>query len=123
MRAGPDGLLEVNCNGHVEVDQRQSQWEEDQHNGNTEPTEKCASQEEQQEASPVHPICNGVDPADVKELDTETEGRGAHGRGVTERQVSVGLGEEELEHSILQEEEEDRSHCQYTTEESQSNGQ
>uniref|UniRef100_A0A4W6CQ12 non-specific serine/threonine protein kinase n=1 Tax=Lates calcarifer TaxID=8187 RepID=A0A4W6CQ12_LATCA len=67
-------LSEVNCNGHVEVEQRQSQWrDEDQHNGNAEPTEKCASQEEQRKESPVHPISNGVDSADLNELDTETE--------------------------------------------------
>ncbi|XP_034393937.1 SRSF protein kinase 1a [Cyclopterus lumpus] len=109
MRVGPEGLLEFNCNGHVEADQRQSQWrDEDQHNGNTEPTEKCAIQEEQQaEESPVHLICNGVDSADLKELDTETEGRGAHSSGVTERHLPVGLEEGELEQSILQGEDED----------------
>ncbi|KAM9350936.1 SRSF protein kinase 1a isoform 1-T1 [Symphorus nematophorus] len=120
MRVGPDGLSEVNCNGHVEVDQRQSQWrDEDQHNGNAETTEKCASQEEQHE-SPVHSVCNGV--AGVKELDTETEGRSAHSSGVTQRRLPAGLEEGELQQSIQQEEGEDGSHCQYTTEESLRNG-
>uniref|UniRef100_A0A8C2Z7I1 non-specific serine/threonine protein kinase n=1 Tax=Cyclopterus lumpus TaxID=8103 RepID=A0A8C2Z7I1_CYCLU len=104
-----ESSVNFNCNGHVEADQRQSQWrDEDQHNGNTEPTEKCAIQEEQQaEESPVHLICNGVDSADLKELDTETEGRGAHSSGVTERHLPVGLEEGELEQSILQGEDED----------------
>lgn len=122
-RVGPEGLSEVNCNGHVEVDPRQSQWrEEDQHNGNAEPAEKCASQEEQREESPIHPICNGVDSADLKELDTETEGT-AHSSGVTERQLPAGLEEGELERSILQEDGDDGSDCQYRTEESLRNGQ
>ncbi|XP_041801201.1 SRSF protein kinase 1a isoform X1 [Chelmon rostratus] len=117
VRVGPEGLSEVNCNGHVEVDQRQSQWrDEDQHNGNAENTEKCASREE----SPAHPICNGVESADLKELHTETEG--APSSGVTERHLPAGLEEGELEQSILQEEGEDRAHCQYTTEESLRNG-
>lgn len=116
MRVGPEGLSEVNCNGHVEADQRQSQWrEEDQHNGNSEPTEKCVSQEEQHKESPVHPICNG--------MDSETEGRGAHSSGVTERHLPAGLEEGELEQSILQEEGEDGSDCQYTAEERLRNGQ
>ncbi|KAE8293398.1 SRSF protein kinase 1 [Larimichthys crocea] len=115
MRVGPEGLSEVNCNGHVEADQRQSQWrEEDQHNGNSEPTEKCVSQEEQHKESPVHPICNG--------MDSETEGRGAHSSGVTERHLPAGLEEGELEQSILQEEGEDGSDCQYTAEERLRNG-
>lgn len=119
---GPDGLSEVNCNGHAEVEPRQSHWrDEDQHNGNAEPTEKCASQEEQH--SPIHPICNGVDSADLKELDTETEGRGAHSSGGTERRLPAGLEEGELEQSICQEEGEDGPDCQYGTEESLRNGQ
>ncbi|XP_034731692.1 SRSF protein kinase 1a isoform X2 [Etheostoma cragini] len=98
MRVGPEGLLEVNCNGHVEVDQRQSQWrDEDQHNGNAEHTEKCASQEGQHEESPVHLICNGVNSADLKEPDTETEGKGGHSSGVTETHLPDGLEEGELE--------------------------
>ncbi|XP_059188949.1 SRSF protein kinase 1a isoform X1 [Centropristis striata] len=110
IRVGPDVLLEVNCNGHVEADQRQSQWrDEDQHNGNAEPTEKCASQEEQQhhEESPVHLICNGVDSAELKEVDIETEGRGAYSSGVTERHRPARLEEGELERSILQEEDDE----------------
>lgn len=106
LRVGPEGLSEVNCNGHVETDQRQSQWrEEDQHNGNTELTEQCASsQEEQQhEESPVHLTCNGVDSADLKELHGESDGSGAHCSGVTERRLHAGLEEGELERSILQE--------------------
>ncbi|XP_068453433.1 SRSF protein kinase 1a isoform X2 [Clinocottus analis] len=103
MRVGPERLLEFISNGHVEADQRQSQWrDEDQHNGNTEPAEKCAIQEEQQAESPVHLICNGVDSADLKELDTETEGDGVHNSGVMERHLPVGLDEGELEQSILQ---------------------
>lgn len=123
MRAGPERLSEVNCNGHVEVEQRQSQWrDEDQHNGNAEPTEKCASQEEQRKESPVHPISNGVDSADLNELDTETEGRGAHSSGVTDRHLPAGLEEGELQQSILQEEGEDQPDCQYGTQESLRNG-
>ncbi|XP_051281196.1 SRSF protein kinase 1a isoform X2 [Dicentrarchus labrax] len=123
IRVGPEGLLEVNCNGHVDVDQRQSQWrDEDQHNGNAEPTEKCASQKERCKESPVHPVCNGLDSADVKELDVETEGRVAHSSGVPERHLPTGPEEEELEQSILREEGEDGSDCQYTTEESLRNG-
>lgn len=122
MRVGLEGLTEINCNGHVEVDQRQSQWrEEDQHNGNVEPTEKCASEEEQHNESPVYPVCNGVDSADLKELDAEIEGRGAHSSGVTERHLPARLEEGELEHSILQGE--DESDCQYTTEERLRNGE
>lgn len=121
MRVGPEGLSEVNCNGHVEVDQRQSQWrDQDQHNGNA---EKCASQEEQHKESSVRPVSNGVDSADLKGLDTETEGRGAHSSGVTERHLPAGLEEGELEQSILQEDGDDGSDCQYRTEESLRNGQ
>lgn len=113
-------MPEVNCNGHVEVDQRQPQWrDEDQHNGNAEPTEKHTSQEEQHKGSPVHTICNGVDAADLKELDGNTEGRGAHSSGVTERRLS-GLEDEELERSILREERED---CQYSAEDNLRDGQ
>ncbi|XP_038578657.1 SRSF protein kinase 1a isoform X1 [Micropterus salmoides] len=120
MRVGPEGLSELNCNGHVEVDQRQSQWrDEDQHNGNAEPTEECASQEEQRKESLVHPICNGVDSADLKELDAETKDRGAHRSGVMERHLLAGLEEGELEQSILQD---DGPDCQYTTQESLRNG-
>nr|XP_020503931.1 SRSF protein kinase 1 isoform X4 [Labrus bergylta] len=120
MRTGPEALSEVNCNGHVEVDKKQSQWrDEDQHNGNAEPTEKCASQEEQHNESTVNSVCNGVDSADLKELDTDTGGRGAHISGIRERCLSAGLEEGELEKSILLEEEDD---CQYTTEEGLSNG-
>ncbi|XP_019944949.1 SRSF protein kinase 1a isoform X3 [Paralichthys olivaceus] len=119
MRVGPEGLPEVNCNGHVEVEQRQSQWrDEDQHNGNTEPTEKCASEEEQHEESPAHHISNGVDTADLNELDIQTEGRGAHSSGVTEIHLPAGLEEGELEQSILEEEGEDGPDCQYRTQES-----
>ncbi|XP_022597524.1 SRSF protein kinase 1 isoform X2 [Seriola dumerili] len=124
MRVGPEGLSEVNCNGHVEVEQRQSQWtDEDQHNGNSEPSEKCVSQEEQQHKEfPVQTIPNGVDFADLHELDTETEGRGAHGSGVTERHLPAGLEEGELEQSLLQEEGEDGPDYEYRTQESLRNG-
>lgn len=73
--------------------------------------------------SPVHPISNGVDSADLNELDTETEGRSAQRSGVTERHLLVGLEEGELEQSILQEEGEDGPDCQYRTHESLRNGQ
>uniref|UniRef100_A0AAQ5XFS4 non-specific serine/threonine protein kinase n=1 Tax=Amphiprion ocellaris TaxID=80972 RepID=A0AAQ5XFS4_AMPOC len=82
LRVGPEELLEVNCNGHVEVEQTQSQWrDEDQHNGNAESTEKCTTPEEQHKESPVHSMCNGVDSTDFNELDSETEGLGAHSSG------------------------------------------
>ena len=131
MRAGPEGLPEVNCNGHVEVEQRQSQWrDEDQHNGNAEATEKCASEEEeeqheeeQHEESPAHHISNGVDSADLNELDIQTEGRGAHSSGVPEILLPAGLEEGELDQSILEEEGEDGPDCRYRTQESPINGQ
>ncbi|XP_033942508.1 SRSF protein kinase 1a isoform X1 [Pseudochaenichthys georgianus] len=112
MRVGPEGVLEVNCNGHVPVEQRQSQWrDEDKHNGNAEPKEKCASQEEQHEEqheeSPVHLICNGVDSADLKELNTDSEGRGAHSSGLHGRRLPAGMEDRGLKQSILQEEGED----------------
>ncbi|KAM3871583.1 SRSF protein kinase 1a [Diretmus argenteus] len=111
-RLGPEGLPEVNCNGlsHVEAEDRQAQWrDEDQHNGNTEPTEECATQEGPRKESPLHPICNGVDSVELKELDTETEGRGAHSSRETERGPPGGLEEGELEQSRRQEEEEEES--------------
>uniref|UniRef100_A0A7N9ANY5 non-specific serine/threonine protein kinase n=1 Tax=Mastacembelus armatus TaxID=205130 RepID=A0A7N9ANY5_9TELE len=112
MRVGPEGLPEMSCNGHVDVDQEQSQWsDEDQHNGNAEHTEKCGGQEQHHKESSIYPVCNGVDPADIKELDTETECRGAHSSGVTERYLSDGLEDGELEQSILQEEQEDLPDC------------
>ncbi|XP_041654836.1 SRSF protein kinase 1a isoform X2 [Cheilinus undulatus] len=123
LRTGPEALSEVNCNGHVEVDQRQSQWrDEDQHNGNTEQTEKCTNQEEQHNKSAVHPVCNGMDSADSKELDIETEDRGAQSSGVTESYLPAGLTgleEGELVQSILQDETDD---CEYATKESLRNG-
>ncbi|XP_026187166.1 SRSF protein kinase 1a isoform X2 [Mastacembelus armatus] len=123
MRVGPEGLPEMSCNGHVDVDQEQSQWsDEDQHNGNAEHTEKCGGQEQHHKESSIYPVCNGVDPADIKELDTETECRGAHSSGVTERYLSDGLEDGELEQSILQEEQEDLPDCQYRAQESLRNG-
>ncbi|XP_070695440.1 SRSF protein kinase 1a isoform X2 [Pempheris klunzingeri] len=119
MRVGPEGPSEVNCNGHVEEGQRQSLWrDEDQHNGNSEPT----SQEEQRQESPVHPVCNGVDTADLEKLDAEVEGRGAHSSGVAERFLHAGLQKEELEQSLLQGDEDDGSDCPYRAEESLGNG-
>ncbi|XP_026223669.1 SRSF protein kinase 1a isoform X2 [Anabas testudineus] len=122
MKEGPDGLSEVSCNGHIEEEQRQSQWrDEDQHNGNAEPTETYASQEQQYKESPVHFMCNGVDSSNVHELDTVTEIRGAHSIGVTERYLPPGLEDGELEQSILQEEgeeEEDGPECHYRNQES-----
>lgn len=120
MRLGPEDLSERSCNGHIEVEQRQSARDEDQHNGNIEPTEKYASKEQQYEESPVYPVCNGVD---LNELDTETEGRGAYSCGVTERCFPSGLEEGELDQSVLQEDDEDGSECRYRTHESLRNGQ
>uniref|UniRef100_A0A8C6U184 non-specific serine/threonine protein kinase n=1 Tax=Neogobius melanostomus TaxID=47308 RepID=A0A8C6U184_9GOBI len=60
LRAGTDSPQEVNCNGHAEVERRH--WRsEDQHNGNTELTEKCASEDEALCESPVRTMCNGLD--------------------------------------------------------------
>lgn len=119
---GPEGPNEVNCNGHVEVDQRQSQWrDEDQHNGNTGPAEKCASEEEGHNESPVYPIHNGS--ADIKELDAELERSAAHSSGVTEGYLPAGLEDGELENCILQEQGDDGSDCQDTTKEHLKNGQ
>ncbi|XP_062247644.1 SRSF protein kinase 1a isoform X1 [Platichthys flesus] len=116
MRAGPEGLAEVNSNGHVEVEQRQSQWrDEDQHNGNAEATEKCASEEEQHEESPAHHASNGVDSADLNDLDIQTEGRGARSSGAPEILLPAGLEEGELDQTVLEDEGED---CQYRTQES-----
>lgn len=109
---GPDGLLELNCNGHVEEEQTQSHCrDEDHHNGNAELLEKCDVQEEPHEDFSVYSICNGVD-SELKELDTETEGRGA-GRSVTpERHLPTGL-----------EAGEDAPHYQCRNEDSLRNGQ
>ncbi|AWP09597.1 putative SRSF protein kinase 1 [Scophthalmus maximus] len=123
LRVGPEGLSEMNCNGHVEVEQRQSQWrDEDQHNGNAAAAEKCASDEEQHKESPVHHVSNGVDSADPNELDTETEVRGAHSSVVTEIHFPTGLEDGELEQSILQDEVEDGPDCPFGTQESLRNG-
>ncbi|XP_047450778.1 SRSF protein kinase 1a isoform X2 [Mugil cephalus] len=123
-RAGPEEVSEVNCNGHVEVEQRPtSQWrEEDQHNGNTEPTEKCVTPEEERKESPVHPACNGLESTDFSKPDTESEDRGAHGSGVTDRHFPAGLEDGELEQSILQEEGEDDPDGHYGAQESLRNG-
>ncbi|KAM8863215.1 SRSF protein kinase 1a [Spinachia spinachia] len=94
-RAEPEGLLAFNCNGHVEADQTPSpSRDEDQHNGNREPTET-----EQRKESLV---CNGGDSPDVQELDTEAGGRGAHSSGVTGRHLPDGLEEGELDQGLLQ---------------------
>ena len=124
MRMGPEGLTEVNCNGHVEEDQRQSQWrDEDKHNGNGESAEKYASEEERHNESPVYPVCNGLGFAELQELDTESEGRAAHRGGASEKHLPAGLEEGELENSILLEQGEDGSDCQYAAEEHLRNGQ
>ncbi|KAL6119745.1 srpk1 [Pungitius sinensis] len=97
-RAEPEGLLEFNCNGHVEADQTQSpSRDEDQHNGNAEPTE-----EEHRDGSPVHLVCNGGDSPDLKEFAPEAGGRGAHSSEVAERHLPDGLEEGELDHGTLQ---------------------
>lgn len=127
MNDGPESLLELSCNGHIEEDQRQSRWrDEDQHNGNADPNEKRASREQRYKESPDHSMCNGVDSANLYELDIPTEVRGAHSSGVTERRLPAGLDEDELEQSILQEEGDegdDESDCQYRNQESPRNGQ
>uniref|UniRef100_A0AAQ4QWT8 non-specific serine/threonine protein kinase n=1 Tax=Gasterosteus aculeatus aculeatus TaxID=481459 RepID=A0AAQ4QWT8_GASAC len=102
-RAAPEGLLEFNSNGHVEADQTPSpSRDDDQHNGNAEPTEK-----EPRDGSPVNLACNGGDSPDLKELDAEAGGLAAHSSGVTERRLPVGLEEGELDQGLLQEEGED----------------
>lgn len=117
IRAGPEELSEVNCNGHVEEGQCR---DEDQHNGNAESTEQCASPEDQHVESPLHSMYNGVESTAFNEVDTETEGIGTHSCAVTEKFLSAGLEDGELERSILQEDEEDGSNCHYRNEE---NGQ
>ncbi|KAM9344354.1 SRSF protein kinase 1a [Pholidichthys leucotaenia] len=123
-RVGPEELLEVNCNGHVQEEEqpRQAQCrDEDQHNGNAEFTEKCDSPEEQHKESPVYAMCNGVDSTDFNELDTETEGRGAHSSGVTERRLPAEPNEHRLEQNVLQEGE-DEADCPYRNQENDRNG-
>ncbi|XP_017286419.1 SRSF protein kinase 1a isoform X2 [Kryptolebias marmoratus] len=118
MRMGPDELPEANCNGHVEVEQRQPTFRsEDQHNGNTE------SPEERRKESLIYPLCNGVDSTDFNGPDPETDGRGAHSSEVTEIHLPDGLEDGELEQRILQEEEEeDETECHYGIQESLRNG-
>lgn len=117
-RVGPEELPDANCNGHVGVERRKPQWRnEDQHNGN------AASPEGQRVECPVYHLCNGVDSTDFNEPDTETVGRGARRREVTERQLSVGLEEGELEQSILEDEEEEKADCLYRRQESMRNGE
>ncbi|KAM6925103.1 SRSF protein kinase 1a [Xenentodon cancila] len=113
MRVGPVELSEANCNGHIDTEEKEFQWRnEDQHNGNTE------SPEEQHKESPVYLMCNGVDSMDHVELDTETEGKGAHSGEISVRQLSAGLEEGELEQSLLLEEGKDKTLCPYRTQES-----
>lgn len=115
---GPEELTEANCNGHVDVEQRNSQWRnEDQHNGNAE------TLEEQHKESPVYLMCNGVDSTDINELDTKTEGKGSHSGIVPERRLSAGLEETDLEQSLSQEEGKDKTRYPYRTQESLRNGQ
>ncbi|MEQ2279300.1 SRSF protein kinase 1 [Ameca splendens] len=113
MRVGPDELPEANCNGHAEVEERQSNCiNEDQHNGNAE------SPEEPRKESPVHPLCNGVESTAFNELYCELDGRGAHSSGVTRRRLPAGLEEGELEQNILHnEDEEDETECHYRIQE------
>ncbi|KAM4611019.1 SRSF protein kinase 1a isoform 2-T2 [Polymixia lowei] len=122
LRLGPEGLPEVNCNGlsHVEEEdeERQAQWrDEDQHNGNAEPLAECADQEGGQQKESLHPVCNGVDAAELKELDTLIEGSGA-----TEREPSGGLDEGESELSRSPEEAEEGPDCRYGAQEALRNG-
>lgn len=121
MGTVPQGGTEVNCNGHMEADQRRPQWrEEDQHNGNVEPAEGCDGERQRREKSPVHPVCNGVDAAGLEGLDIEIGGRGAHSGDYMERQLPAGLEDGELERSILQG---DGSECHLSAEEHMRNGQ
>ncbi|KAK5613628.1 SRSF protein kinase 1 [Crenichthys baileyi] len=113
MRVGPDELPEANCNGHAEVEERQSNCtNEDQHNGNAE------SPDEPRKESPVHPLCNGVESTAFNELYCELDGRGAHSSGVTRRCLPAGLEEGELEQNILHnQDEEDETECHYRIQE------
>ncbi|XP_028308372.1 SRSF protein kinase 1a isoform X2 [Gouania willdenowi] len=118
IRAPPDGLSEVNCNGHVEAEeQRRPQWrDEDTHNGNTDTTEKCGSNEHQE--SPLYSLCNGLDSTDF----TKSEAVVAHSSGVTHRHILSGLEEGELEQTLLHEEGEDQASCPYRAQESPLDG-
>ncbi|XP_077438148.1 SRSF protein kinase 1a isoform X1 [Vanacampus margaritifer] len=90
-----DGLSELNCNGHAEVERRLPQWrEQDQHNGNV--AEKKH-----------HTICNGLDCADLEE-ELHADIEDAHCSGVSARHFSVRL-EEELGENICREQGEDGS--------------
>ncbi|XP_077370291.1 SRSF protein kinase 1a isoform X1 [Festucalex cinctus] len=90
-----DGSSELNCNGHVEVEQRLPQWrEQDQHNGNV--AEKKH-----------HVICNGLDCADLKE-ELHADLEGAHCSGASARHFSARL-EEELGENNCREQGEDGS--------------
>ncbi|XP_029974468.1 SRSF protein kinase 1a isoform X1 [Salarias fasciatus] len=80
-RETPEEPSEVNCNGHLQAEQRPPQWrDEDQHNGNAEPTKKSAAPEDEHEGPAVHPMCNGLDSTAFTEPDAEPEGRGADER-------------------------------------------
>lgn len=124
MMMGPDGRTELNCNGYVdELQTRSQRRDEDHHNGNADPTDKCEVQEDAE--SPVHFICNGVVSTVLDELDTEIEGRGANSSDAAEMNLPPGLEEEELEtmQTILQEEGEDEQSYQYRTEDGMRDGQ
>uniref|UniRef100_A0A3P8ULC0 non-specific serine/threonine protein kinase n=1 Tax=Cynoglossus semilaevis TaxID=244447 RepID=A0A3P8ULC0_CYNSE len=123
MMMGPDGRTELNCNGYVdELQTRSQRRDEDHHNGNADPTDKCEVQEDAE--SPVHFICNGVVSTVLDELDTEIEGRGANSSDAAEMSLPPGLEEEELEtmQTILQEEGEDEQSYQYRTEDGMRDG-
>lgn len=112
-RVTPEELSEVNCNGHVQAEQRPSQWrDEDQHNGNAEPTKKSATPEDEHEGPTVHPMCNGLDSTDFTAPDTEADGSG----GVDERLLLPRLREGEVEQR------EDDPTCPYREEESLRDG-
>uniref|UniRef100_A0A8C6WS04 non-specific serine/threonine protein kinase n=1 Tax=Neogobius melanostomus TaxID=47308 RepID=A0A8C6WS04_9GOBI len=116
LRAGTDSPQEVNCNGHAEVERRH--WRsEDQHNGNTELTEKCASEDEALCESPVRTMCNGLDCPELKQLDLNCESPETH------RHPSEAPEEGELEQSNGHHHDEGRPDCQlYRTQESINNG-
>uniref|UniRef100_A0A3P8UPN8 non-specific serine/threonine protein kinase n=1 Tax=Cynoglossus semilaevis TaxID=244447 RepID=A0A3P8UPN8_CYNSE len=96
MHETDDGRTELNCNGYVdELQTRSQRRDEDHHNGNADPTDKCEVQEDAE--SPVHFICNGVVSTVLDELDTEIEGRGANSSDAAEMSLPPGLEEEELE--------------------------
>uniref|UniRef100_A0A8C5NEI3 non-specific serine/threonine protein kinase n=1 Tax=Gouania willdenowi TaxID=441366 RepID=A0A8C5NEI3_GOUWI len=105
------------CGSRGAEEQRRPQWrDEDTHNGNTDTTEKCGSNEHQE--SPLYSLCNGLDSTDF----TKSEAVVAHSSGVTHRHILSGLEEGELEQTLLHEEGEDQASCPYRAQESPLDG-